>query len=55
VISLDYVQSAYNNQMIRITNNFDLVIKPDVTIREQNEILLNAMYEWGWFEQHEGL
>ena len=36
-------------------NNFDLVIGKDVTIREQNEALLNAMYEWGWFEQHTGL
>jgi hypothetical protein len=36
-------------------NNFDLVIGKDVTIREQNQELLEAMYKWGWFEQHVGL
>jgi hypothetical protein len=36
-------------------NNFNLVVPPEVTIREQNELLLDAMYEWGWFEQHIGL
>lgn len=36
-------------------NNFDLIIGKDVTIREQNEQLLEAMYKWGWFEQHIGL
>jgi hypothetical protein len=33
-------------------NNFNLVIGKDVTIREQNQLLLDAMYEWGWFENH---
>ena len=36
-------------------NNFDLVIGPDVTIREQNQELLDAMHRWGWFEEHQGL
>lgn len=33
-------------------NNFDLVVPPDVTIKEKNQLILNAMYEWGWFKEH---
>ena len=33
-------------------SNFDLVIPPDVTIREKNNMILEAMYSWGWFENH---
>ena len=36
-------------------NNFDLILGKDVTIREQNQLLLDALYEWGWFEEHVGL
>lgn len=36
-------------------NNFDLVVPPDATIREQNELLLEAMYKWGWYNEHHGL
>jgi hypothetical protein len=36
-------------------SNFDLIVPEDVTIRQQNEMLLNAMYDWGWFENHVGL
>jgi hypothetical protein len=33
-------------------NNYDLVIPPDVTVKKQNQLLLEAMYDWGWFEEH---
>lgn len=36
-------------------SNFDLIIPKDVGIKEQNQLILDAMYEWGWFEQHIGL
>lgn len=36
-------------------NNFDLIIPKDATIREQNNLILDAMYKWGWFENHLGL
>jgi len=36
-------------------NNFDLIIPKDVTIKEKNQLILDAMYEWGWFEEHESL
>ena len=34
--------------------NFDLIIPPDVTIVEKNQMILEAMYEWGWFKNHLG-
>jgi len=33
-------------------NNFDLIIPPDVTIREKNQLILEHMYSWGWFDTH---
>ena len=36
-------------------SNYDLIVPKDVTIREQNQLLLDALHEWGWFEQHVGL
>jgi hypothetical protein len=33
-------------------NNFDLIIPSDVTIREKNQLILEAMYDWGWFDAH---
>lgn len=35
--------------------NFDLIVPKDVTIREQNQLLLDAIHEWGWFDEHIGL
>lgn len=31
---------------------FDLIIPADVTIQEKNQLILNKMYEWGWFVHH---
>jgi hypothetical protein len=36
-------------------SNYDLIIPPDVDLREQNQLILEAMHEWEWFEQHIGL
>lgn len=33
-------------------NNFDLILPPNVTIREQNQLLLDALYDWKWFDNH---
>lgn len=36
-------------------NNFDLVIPEGATIKEKNQLILDKMYEWGWFEKYEKL
>jgi len=33
-------------------NNFDLIIPSDVTIKEKNRQILDAMHQWGWFKEH---
>ena len=32
--------------------NYDLIVPPEVTIREKNQMILEAMYSWGWFSEH---
>jgi len=34
-------------------NNFDLIIPAEATIKEKNQLILDKMYEWEWFEKHE--
>lgn len=33
-------------------SSFDLIVPPDVTIKEKNQLILDVLYEWGWFDQH---
>lgn len=34
------------------SKNFDLIVPPDVSIVEKNQLILDAMYSWGWFSEH---
>lgn len=33
-------------------NNYDLIIPSDVSLKEKNQRILDAMYDWGWFGEH---
>lgn len=36
-------------------NNFDLIIPEETEIKEKNQMILDKMYQWGWFDSHIGL